>query len=334
MKLKTLEDRIAFLKEAAKLLEGERAVLETRDEAERTRLSKEVKDAAKQLYGDFAPVLRGMPEERYLDDFVRNYMPQEVLSGDLLIEDLGLSMRTCYVLLNAGLTYLGEVREKGEAGLLRIRWFGRKGLNEVKEILSEKGLPLDGKKYVTLEQRAQVKKLDMTIYDFAKRYTLSPRTYHCLRKDANIQYVGQLVTKTESDLLRTKNFGRKSMEEVKNALSHEGLYLGMIKEYTPSPITPQDIEKILDMTTEELSLKYALSVRTENVLLNIELGKLRRTMYVGDIVQRTERDWLRERNFGRKSLNELKSALAFEGLYLGMPEARNYQPPEQLPKTE
>ena len=55
---------------------------------------------------------------------------------------------------------------------------------------------------------------------------LSVRAANCLQ-NANIRFVGELVQKTESDMLKTKNFGRKSLKEIKDTLETMGLQLGM-----------------------------------------------------------------------------------------------------------
>src|SRR6266699_2918868 len=55
---------------------------------------------------------------------------------------------------------------------------------------------------------------------------LSVRSYNCL-KNANIQSIGDLVQKTEAEMLRTKNFGRKSLNEIKEILGSLGLGFGM-----------------------------------------------------------------------------------------------------------
>ena len=55
---------------------------------------------------------------------------------------------------------------------------------------------------------------------------LSVRSYNCL-KNANIHTIGELVIKSEQEMLRTKNFGRKSLNEIKEILSTMGLGLGM-----------------------------------------------------------------------------------------------------------
>ena len=55
---------------------------------------------------------------------------------------------------------------------------------------------------------------------------LSVRSYNCL-KNADIKLIGDLVTKTEAEMLKTKNFGRKSLNEIKDILAEMGLSLGM-----------------------------------------------------------------------------------------------------------
>ena len=55
---------------------------------------------------------------------------------------------------------------------------------------------------------------------------LSVRSANCL-KHANIKLIGDLVQKTEAEILATKNFGRKSLNEIKEILSEMGLSLGM-----------------------------------------------------------------------------------------------------------
>jgi len=66
---------------------------------------------------------------------------------------------------------------------------------------------------------------------------LSVRSANCLKND-NIIYIGDLVQKTEAEMLRTPNFGRKSLNEIKEVLAQMGLHLGM--EITSWP--PENIE--------------------------------------------------------------------------------------------
>ena len=68
---------------------------------------------------------------------------------------------------------------------------------------------------------------------------LSVRSANCLKND-NIIYIGDLVQKSEADMLRTPNFGRKSLNEIKEVLSQMGLHLGM--EIAAWP--PENIEEL------------------------------------------------------------------------------------------
>jgi DNA-directed RNA polymerase subunit alpha len=64
---------------------------------------------------------------------------------------------------------------------------------------------------------------------------LSVRSANCLQ-NANIRYIGDLVQRTESEMLKTKNFGRKSLKEIKEILSEMGLSLGMkLDNWPPKP---------------------------------------------------------------------------------------------------
>lgn len=68
---------------------------------------------------------------------------------------------------------------------------------------------------------------------------LSVRSANCLKND-NILYIGDLVQKTEPEMLRTPNFGRKSLNEIKEVLSQMGLHLGMEVVNWP----PENIEEL------------------------------------------------------------------------------------------
>jgi DNA-directed RNA polymerase subunit alpha len=73
---------------------------------------------------------------------------------------------------------------------------------------------------------------------------LSVRSANCLKND-NIVYIGDLVQKTEAEMLRTPNFGRKSLNEIKDVLSQMGLHLGMkILNWPPENI--EDLARRLE----------------------------------------------------------------------------------------
>ena len=91
----------------------------------------------------------------------------------------------------------------------------------------------------------EFKELNEHLFKSVDNLELSVRSANCL-KNAKIRYIGDLVVKTEHEMLRTKNFGRKSLNEIREVLSGLGLELGMVIEGWP----PKDLEShISHMTT-------------------------------------------------------------------------------------
>ena len=75
--------------------------------------------------------------------------------------------------------------------------------------------------------------LNENLYRTVEDLELSVRSANCL-KNANIHYIGELVQRSEAEMLKTKNFGRKSLNEIKQLLSEMELSLGMkIDEWEP-----------------------------------------------------------------------------------------------------
>jgi DNA-directed RNA polymerase subunit alpha len=78
------------------------------------------------------------------------------------------------------------------------------------------------------------KPLNENLYRSVEELELSVRSANCL-KNANIRYIGELVQRTEAEMLKTKNFGRKSLNEIKEVLTEMGLTLGMKLENFVQP---------------------------------------------------------------------------------------------------
>ena len=93
-----------------------------------------------------------------------------------------------------------------------------------REVVEEKGPELEF-------NAALLKKVD--------ELELSVRSANCLKND-NIVYIGDLIQKTEAEMLRTPNFGRKSLNEIKEVLAQMGLHLGMDVPNWP----PENIEEL------------------------------------------------------------------------------------------
>lgn len=78
--------------------------------------------------------------------------------------------------------------------------------------------------------------LNENLFKTVDSLELSVRAANCL-ENANIKFIGELVTKSEAEMLKTKNFGRKSLNEIKDILAEMGLSLGMkIDGFDPSTL--------------------------------------------------------------------------------------------------
>jgi len=80
----------------------------------------------------------------------------------------------------------------------------------------------------------ELAKLNENLFKGVDELELSVRSANCL-KNADIRFIGDLVQKTETEMLKTKNFGRKSLNEIKEILSEMGLSLGMKLDNWPPP---------------------------------------------------------------------------------------------------
>ena len=97
------------------------------------------------------------------------------------------------------------------------------------------------------ESEADANQLNRYLLKKVDELELSVRSANCLKND-NIIYIGDLVQKTEAEMLRTPNFGRKSLNEIKEVLSSMGLRLGMDIPGWP----PENIEEMAKKLEQEL----------------------------------------------------------------------------------
>ena len=94
----------------------------------------------------------------------------------------------------------------------------------------------DDPKEVVKEVKSTEPEFNKNLLKRVEELELSVRSMNCLKND-NIIYIGDLVQKTEPEMLRTPNFGRKSLNEIKEVLSTMSLYLGMeIPNWPPDNI--------------------------------------------------------------------------------------------------
>jgi DNA-directed RNA polymerase subunit alpha len=86
---------------------------------------------------------------------------------------------------------------------------------------------------VTVPSSEEPEPLNSNLFRSVDELELSVRSANCLQ-NANIRFLGELVQRTESEMLKTKNFGRKSLNEIKEVLASMNLSLGMNLEAFPS----------------------------------------------------------------------------------------------------
>jgi DNA-directed RNA polymerase subunit alpha len=159
------------------------------------------------------------------------------------------------------------------------------------------------------DRRAQILRIPVTDFE------LSVRSRNCLAK-MQIISLGDLVQKTEAELLSYKNFGETSLQEIKDVLAQKGLRLGMTPEeidgYTRPTITLSDAEaegtdpEVYDKPLSDLEM----SVRSRNCVAFLGVTT------VGELCQKTETELMGCKNFGQTSMNEIKQKLAELGVGL------------------
>jgi DNA-directed RNA polymerase subunit alpha len=145
-------------------------------------------------------------------------------------------------------------------------------------------------------------------------FELSVRARNCLNK-MDIMTLGDLVKKTESELLSYKNFGETSLTEIKEILASKGLRLGMAREEAVASIAKaRTAQEGRDLDPNDPRNKgiseLKLSIRARRTVEN--LGCLT----LGDVTQHAEEELLGMPNFGVTSLLELRNRLAEYGLAL------------------
>ncbi|MDF1701892.1 MAG: DNA-directed RNA polymerase subunit alpha C-terminal domain-containing protein [Planctomycetota bacterium] len=207
----------------------------------------------------------------------------------------------------------------------------------LKDVLASQNMFYDEDHERREDRRAQVLRTPITEFE------LSVRSRNCLSK-MNIQSLGDLVRKTEQELLAYKNFGETSLQEIKDILAQKNLRLGMGRDDDTAPLyTPESkstAEAQLDalfgpgptMPAATAPAAAALgsapapaaggdpmdvpiesldfSIRARRCMENLEI----RT--VGDLMQHTETALLASKNFGQTSLNEVRRKLDGLGVSL------------------
>ena len=151
------------------------------------------------------------------------------------ISDFELSVRARNCLKKMNIKYLGDMLRITETELLAYKNFGETSLQEIKVILTQKGLRLgqlledSNSRQLTMEDSEQNQIDDETISASVSELQLSVRSRKCLQR-LNINSIGELVRCTEAELLGCKNFGLTSLYEIKQRLKDKTLSLRVLQD--------------------------------------------------------------------------------------------------------
>ena len=162
--------------------------------------------------------------------------------------------------------------------------------------------------YYSPEETKQSERMEAILRVPVSDFELSVRSRNCL-SSMNIMCLGDLIKRTESEMLAYKNFGETSLREIKEMLAAKGLRLGMMRE---DAATRQVIERqrrnanaeILNKSVDELEL----GVRSRKCMETMGIAT------IGELVSKSEAELAGARNFGRVSLIEIKKKLNEMGL--------------------
>ena len=307
-------------------------------------------------------------------ELIKTQEPVKHLTTILMfpIEVLNFSISSQDAFKSNNINYLVELAVRTEAELLGLPGFESQNLIEVKKVLSKMGLLLGMNVDWLLNQAEVAKPVKSLSSGESPVTTISIESHpilalpiHSLElsilslnalKYENIKHLGELVQKTEAESLKMRNFGRKSLNEIKDILSGLGLQLRMTVVDWPS--TTERLEELeaqaqkiynesplssaLFHSSEELSPAPVVSIESHPILaLPIPMldvaNHVRKALYpfrLGDVIQDSEEELLRTPGFGNKGLAEVKDILSIIGLQLGM-TVINWPPnPEKLEELE
>ncbi len=183
----------------------------------------------------------------------------------------------------------------------RARAFLKDALSSLDEEVDEEREKLEDRRYQTLQ---------IPISDFE----LSVRSRNCLSK-MNIRTLGDLVQKTEAELLSYKNFGETSLGEIKVILESKNLRLGINLDEMKRRERKKRLESLIQKDGDE-SLRQkpiqelGLSIRSRKCMDSLDIET------IGDLMACTEKQLLSTKNFGQTSLLEVKRKLAEQGVSL------------------
>lgn len=164
----------------------------------------------------------------WVDEEELKKMKQEDEVLKIPVSDFELSVRSRNCLERMGITTLGDLTRVSEPDLLSFKNFGETSLNEIRQMLTQKGLhlgqslePMEGEEQEPEEQTLQ-KEMESKLSTSILQLNLSTRARRCMER-LEVDSVGDLIKYSEEQLLAMPNFGRTSVNELKEKLADLGL---------------------------------------------------------------------------------------------------------------
>ncbi|MBI4878588.1 MAG: tetratricopeptide repeat protein [Planctomycetes bacterium] len=204
------------------------------------------------------------------------------------------------VLMNLGLLYEDHARYEKAASYYALARDGGAANAELYagDAVASLDMFYDEEKERKDDKRALILKIPVSDFE------LSVRSRNCLAR-MNIRLLGDLIRKTEAELLSFKNFGETSLNEIKEILRSKGLRLGMQDEDDDRRGPGRRYRELdRDSVRSRGVAELDLSVRSRKALDTLNIST------VGQLVEVTEEQLLECKNFGQTSLNEIKKKLA------------------------
>ena len=168
--------------------------------------------------------------EMYIDEEVAKTDDRKTKVLEIPITDFELSVRSRNCLEKMKIQVIGDLLRITEQDLLSFKNFGETSLNEIKSILTSKGLRLgqvleeDEKEKKKKSTSPLAEKEEKILNRSVEELGLSIRSRHCFER-LGIKTVSDLIGKSEEDLVASPNFGRSSLSEIKKKLEKFGLSL-------------------------------------------------------------------------------------------------------------
>ena len=205
-----------------------------------------------------------------------NEVPSENLDEKLLInihEEIPISIRTSNVLKDQGVIFIEQLLEYTEKQLLTFPGAGKGTIKEIENILYDLGFTINSKVNFRNTNDKTNKDKDLVLSSCEKKleinilndWPISERTYNALKSD-EIIYLGDLLSINFNDLLKLRNFGRKSLKEIKEFLLKED-----VKDILVDPVKWSKIRE--NLILEEKKNKLS------NIEVQNNLRGIRKTLF-------------------------------------------------------